>query len=156
MSLMPRRPSASQLDPWKRLVDLEHEMDRLFDWTLGRRRGEDASEGISWMPAIDLRETEDAFVVEADLPGLEKDDIEISVLDNVLTIKGETKMEEEVKEEAYHRMERVRGKFQRSISMPSSIDQGKVKASFKNGVLQMTLPKHEEAKPKQIKVDVEG
>jgi len=137
-------------------MNLEGDMDRLFNWALGKNVGEDAMESVAWAPALDVRETEDSFVVEADVPGMEKEGIEISVLDNVLTIKGEKKRNEEVKEDSYHRVERVYGTFQRSLGLPTPIDEGKVKANFKNGVLQITLPKHEKAKPKQISVEIEG
>ena len=112
MSLM-RRPTAAQLDPWRRLMNLEGDMDRLFNWALGKGVGEGDMEGVAWAPALDVRETEDSFVVEADVPGMEKEGIEISVLENVLTIKGEKKRNEEVKEDSYHRVERVYGTFQR-------------------------------------------
>jgi HSP20 family protein len=144
------------MDPWGRLTNLEGDMDKLFNWALGRGRGEGDVEGVAWAPALDVRETDDSFVVEADVPGMEKDGIEITVLDNVLTIKGERKRAEEIKEESYRRVERIHGTFQRGLSFPTSVDAGKVKASFKNGVLQVTLPKHEKAKPKQISVDIDG
>jgi HSP20 family protein len=105
-------------------------------------------------PALDVYEDKDNIIVKADLPGLTKDDIEISLQDNVLTLRGEKKRDSEVKEENYYRLERSYGTFNRSFELPTSVDASKIEATFKNGVLQITLPKTEEAKPKKIKINV--
>jgi HSP20 family protein len=127
----------------------------LFDLTLSgwphEHQGLFAGE---WAPAVDVIEDDDKVVVKAELPGLTDKDVDISVVDNTLTIKGEKKQEEEKKEKGYHRLERSYGMFQRSIMLPASVTSEKAKASFKNGVLEIELPKQEEAKPKQIKVKV--
>ena len=136
-------------------MHLEGDMDRIFNWALGRGPGEGDVEGVAWAPALDVRETDDAFVVEADVPGMDKDGIDITVLDNVVTVKGERKRNEEVNEDSYRRVERVYGTFQRSLSLPTPIEAENVKAGFKDGVLEITLPKHERAKPKQITVDID-
>ena len=105
-----------------------------------------------WMPAIDIRESEDELVVSADLPGLTKDDIEVTVEDNRLTVSGERKWDEETREDRYHRIERAYGKFSRTLTLPSAVNAERVEASFKDGILNVTIPKAEEAKRKQIAV----
>jgi HSP20 family protein len=109
-------------------------------------------EGIS--PAVDMYDKKDEIVVKAEVPGVEKENISISLTDNTLTIKGEIKKEEEVKEEDYYYAERSYGSFSRTLTLPAKVQADKVKASFKNGVLEIHLPKAEEAKPKEIKVEV--
>jgi HSP20 family protein len=127
----------------------------LFDWTLGRRPLERMGlfEG-EWAPSVDVYENENKVVVKAELPGMTDKDIDVNILNNTLTIKGEKKKEEEKKEQSYHRIEKSYGAFQRSITLPSSVAADKAKASFKNGVLEIEMPKKEEAKPKQVKVTV--
>ncbi|HXV49405.1 MAG TPA: Hsp20/alpha crystallin family protein, partial [Candidatus Binatia bacterium] len=105
--------------------------------------------------AIDLFEEKDDIVVKAELPGIDKNNIEVNLTDNTLTIKGEKKKEEEVKEEKYYRSERSYGAFIRTVELPKSVHGEKVKASFKNGILEVRVPKTEEAKAKEIKVKVE-
>jgi HSP20 family protein len=108
----------------------------------------------SWAPPVDIYETEDAIVLKAELPGIDAKDVEVRVEDNTLYLKGERKYEKEVKEQNYHRVERSYGSFARSFSLPNSIDAEKVKAEYKDGLLTLTMPKREEAKPKTIKIDV--
>jgi HSP20 family protein len=108
-----------------------------------------------WAPSVDVAETDEEIVVTAELPGIKQEEVDISIADNVLTLKGEKKEEKEVKEKNYHRIERSYGSFQRSISLPTGVDAGKAKATYKDGILCVTVPKVEEAKPKQIKIDVE-
>ena len=108
-----------------------------------------------WMPTIDIAETENDIVVTAELPGVEQENVDITIADGVLTLKGEKKEEQEVKKENYHRIERNYGSFQRSISLPAGVQSDKAKAAYKDGVLRITMPKTEEVKPKQIKIDVE-
>jgi HSP20 family protein len=142
-------------DPFRDLISIQDRMNRLFDQTLARTRGEE--EGISastWMPAVDIYETADRVVMKAELPGLTREDIEINVRDNTLSLRGERKFEKEVKEENYLRIERAYGSFQRSFTLPATIHQDKIRAVFKDGVLELSLPKAEEARPKQIKIDV--
>jgi HSP20 family protein len=154
MALIRWRPR-TEIDPFRDMLSIQDEINRLFDFTLGRRPFERAGllEG-AWAPAVDMYEDENKVVVKAELPGMTEKDIEVSVLDNTLTIKGEKKKEEEKKEENYHRIERAYGAFQRSMPLPTAVAVDKVKASFKNGVLEIELPKKEEAKPKQIKISV--
>ncbi|UCD58800.1 MAG: Hsp20/alpha crystallin family protein, partial [Candidatus Hydrogenedentota bacterium] len=105
-----------------------------------------------WAPAVDVVEHDDKMVVKAELPGMTEKDVDISVEENVLTIKGEKKTEEEKKEKSYHRLERSYGMFQRSFILPTWVTPDKAKASFKDGVLEIELPKSEEVKPKQVKI----
>ena len=142
--------------PTRDLVGIRDEMNRLFDsfftgWP-ERRKDLLASE---WAPSIDVAETDEEIVVTAELPGVKQDEVDITITDDVLTLKGEKKEEKEVKEKNYHRVERSYGSFQRSISLPTGVKSDEAKASYKDGVLHITVPKAEEAKPKQIKIDVE-
>ena len=114
---------------------------------------EDSSTG-AWAPPVDIFENADNIVLKAELPGIDPKDVEIRVEDNTLYLKGERKFEKEVKEENYHRVERSYGVFARSFSLPNSIDAEKVAADYKDGLLTLTMPKREEAKPKTIKIEV--
>ena len=114
-------------------------------------------EGIlsgTWIPAVDICETKDAYIIKGELPGVDKEDVDISVDDNLLSIKGEKKYEKSVDEDQTHRNECVYGLFERSFSLPKQVDINNVKAVFKNGVLKLTVPKAEETKPKQIRVNI--
>jgi HSP20 family protein len=128
-------------------------MDRLFSHYLGRTGSEEEAlaPGV-WAPAVDIYETDEKLVIKVELPGLKKEDIDIEVRDNTLTLKGERKFEKEIKRENYHRVERAYGSFQRSFTLPSTVKQEAIEASFKEGILEISLPKAEEAKPKQIKI----
>lgn len=142
-------------DPFHDLISLQERMNRLFDQTMARSRGEqEGMVGNSWAPAVDIYETADSVVLNAELPGLSKDDIDIQVRDNVLTLKGERRLEKEVKQENYLRVERAYGGFQRAFTLPASIQADKIRAVFKNGVLEVSIPKAAEVKPKQIKIEV--
>jgi HSP20 family protein len=142
--------------PTRDLLSIRDEVNRLFDnFFTGlpeRRRG--LLEG-EWAPSVDIAETDNDVVVTAELPGVKQDDVDITITDDVLTLKGEKKEEKEVKEKNYHRIERSYGSFQRSVSLPAGVQADKAKATYKDGVLHITVPKAEEAKPKQIKIDVE-
>ena len=141
--------------PLRDLVSMQDEMNRLFDDFFGRPLVRtEWTEGV-WSPHVDISETKDDVVIKAEMPGMTKDDIKISIHDNVLTLKGEKKQEKEEKEANYHRIERSHGSFCRSFALPTSVKADKVKASYKDGVLNITLPKTEEAKPKEIPVNIE-
>jgi HSP20 family protein len=134
---------------------LQERMNRLFSDVRAQApvRGGEIVQG-AWIPAVDIFETNEAIVLKAELPGITAQDISVEVKDNTLTLKGEKKFEKEVKEENYHRVERSYGSFQRAFTLPGTILQEKVKAEFKDGILEITLPKVEEAKPKQVKVEI--
>ncbi len=141
--------------PFRELDRMRKEMDRLWDSFLeeGRsRRGELTGE---WVPALDLSELEDRYVVKAEIPGVDPKKIDISLSDGVLTIKGEKSQEKEKKEENYHFVERSYGSFMRSVRLPAQIQGDKITASYKDGVLKIDLPKSEEAKSKEIRINVE-
>jgi len=143
-------------DPFRDLMTIQDRMNRLFDQTLSKTRTDD-DEGLTastWSPSVDIYETADSVVLKAELPGLSRENIDIQVRDNTLTLKGERKFEREVKDENYLRIERSYGAFQRAFNLPSVIQQDKIKAVFKEGVLEVTMPKAEEAKPKQVKIEV--
>lgn len=140
-------------DPFRELVQMQERMNRLFEdfFPVARREIESFS---GWLPPVDIYETKENVVIEAEVPGVNKDDLKIEYSDGVLTIKGERKLEREIKEEDYHRLERSYGSFQRSFSVPSTLDVDKINASYKDGVLRIEIPKQERAKPKEIKIDV--
>ena len=139
-------------EPFKDLIDFRTSFDRFFD-----RFFERWPEPIEdyWTPAIDLVEGDSHIEVKAELPGLKKDDIKVRVEDNVLSISGERKKEKEVKEGRYYRVERYYGKFYRCVELPTEVDPEKIKATYKDGVLSITLPKPESVQPKEIEVKVE-
>jgi len=154
MALIRWKPGR-EVSPFGDLLGIQDEINRLFDVTLGRRPFERMGLFESeWAPAVDILEDENKIVVKAELPGMTEKDIDVSILGDTLTIKGEKKKEEEKKEKHYHRLERTYGAFHRTVTLPSSVASEKTKASFKNGILEIEMPKKEEAKPKQIKVDV--
>jgi len=140
--------------PFRDLATMQEEMNSLFDRLFDRfPERKDISEGI-WSPCVDISETKDDLVITAEIPGMKKDDIKISLNDNILTLKGEKRQEKVVDEENYHRIERSYGALHRSFTLPTTVQQDRVKASYKDGVLQITLPKAEEAKPKEIAIEV--
>jgi HSP20 family protein len=124
-------------------------MDRLWESFFGERRALGPAE--TWAPALDVSETKDKLIVKAELPGIDPKDVEISLRGNVLTVKGEKKEE---KEENYHLVERRYGSFVRSVRLPVDVEEDKIEASYKKGVLKVVLPKTEKAKKKEIKIEV--
>ena len=157
MQLMKRNgPSSSTPDLFGGLFQLHRELDRMFDWGhrgLSHETGSGLFEG-AWMPAVDVCEDKDDVRVKAELPGLKKEDIQISVQGDTLVLKGERKMETDEKKENYHRVERVHGQFHRTITLPAPVKPDGANAKYENGVLEVTLHKQEEAKPRQIQVEV--
>ncbi|HEY3490440.1 MAG TPA: Hsp20/alpha crystallin family protein [Candidatus Deferrimicrobiaceae bacterium] len=142
-------------DPMRDLAGIQDKMNQIFEDTFTHTRGrEEGLTGGMWTPAVDIYETDANVVVKAELPGVQKDQVGVEVKDGVLTLRGERKYEKEVKEENFHRIERSYGTFQRAFSLPTSVDQENISAVMKDGVLEVTLPKREAAKPKQINVAV--
>ena len=150
MALIRWRPETELWDPFENLAGIRDEMNRLFDSSLRRRGIFDGA----FAPAVDIVEDKDNLLVTVDLPGLTKDDVHVSIQDNTLTIRGERKSESEKKESNFYHRERVYGSFSRTIELPTTVDSSKVAANFRDGVLHVTLPKAEDAKPKEIKVSV--
>lgn len=140
-------------NPFKDLRTMQEEMNHLLDLAWNRESGEDLKEGI-WQPPVDIYEDRDSVVIKAEVPDIDQKDIEVKIENNTLTLRGERKQNLEVKKENYHRVERYYGTFQRSFTLPHTIDQEKVEAACDKGVLTVVLPKKEETKPKQIKVEV--
>ncbi len=144
------------LTPWRdfgRLSGLRDEIDRLFEVPLAELAGTAQTLG-AWTPALDVYEEKDNFVVNVELPGMKKEDITVSFQEGALSISGERKSETKHEETEVHRSERFFGRFQRVITLPTAVAADKVKAQYKDGILTITLPKSEEAKPKQIDVAV--
>ena len=142
-------------EPFKDLLRLQSGFGRWFDDPFkGIRESDGNLELTAWSPAVDIYETPNELVLKAELPGIDQKSIDVHVENNTLALRGERKLEKETKEENYHRVERSYGSFYRSFSLPSTVDQEKIHADYKEGVLTLTLPKREETKPKQIKVAV--
>jgi HSP20 family protein len=140
--------------PMGNLQSFQHEMNRVFNEFFGGGNGEEAGSGLgSWSPAVDIHETDDGYVLNAELPGVSKDDVHVDIHQNTLTLWGERKYESAVKDERYHRVERAYGAFRRSFVLPAKVDQDKVQATYKDGVLELHLPKSEAAKPKRIAIN---
>jgi len=138
--------------PFRGVTTLQDQVNRVIGGLVGRT-GEE-SNLTPWAPAVDIYETEHELVVKADLPDVNPQDLDIHVENNILTIRGERKFENKVKEENYLRMERSYGSFSRTFSLANSVNSEAIKADYQNGVLTLSVPKREEAKPKQIKVNV--
>jgi HSP20 family protein len=139
-------------EPFRGVTTLQDQINRLFSETVGRT-GEESSLS-AWAPSVDIYETEQELVVKADLPAVDPKDLDIRVENNILTIRGERKFEKKVNEENYLRVERSYGSFARSFTLANTVNSEAIKADYQNGVLTLTIPKREEAKPKQIKVNV--
>lgn len=156
MSGLTRWEPAARFNPWKELEDMEKRLSTIF----GRApaaTGSEKKEAISvaeWSPLVDITEDEKEYLVKAELPELKKEEIKISVHDDVLSISGERKYEKEEKGKKYHRVERAYGSFMRSFTLPENADGSKVNAEYKDGVLQIHLPKLEKVKPKAIEITV--
>jgi HSP20 family protein len=139
-------------EPFRGAATLQEQVNRLLGNVL--ERSVEESNLTSWAPAADIYETEHELVVKADLPEIDPQDLDIRVENNILTIRGERKFEKKVNEENYLRVERAYGAFSRSFSLANTVNAEAIKADYQNGVLTLTIPKREEAKPKQIKVNV--
>jgi HSP20 family protein len=138
-------------DPFQEMLNLRRTVDRLFD---NVSPDHDWTQPTLWGLAVDVVENKDAFIVKASIPGINPDDLEVSYADDTLTIKGEIKSDNEVKDNQYHLRERRYGSFSRSISLPTKIKGDAIEASYQNGVLSLRLPKAEEVKPKRIAIMV--
>ncbi|MGH7972135.1 MAG: Hsp20/alpha crystallin family protein [Limisphaerales bacterium] len=134
------------------MVTTQDRLSRLFNETMGRFVGSEGVRSGAWLPSVDIYENEQNIVLKAELPGVDPKDVEATVHEGTLYLKGDRKYEKDVKEESYHHVERAYGSFARSFELPASVDADKVQAAFKDGVLTLTMPKKEEAKAKKIKI----
>ena len=144
----------TRFDPFRDLAVLQDRMNRLFNESYGPRQNDDLMNRGSWTPAVDIYEVEGALVLKAEVPDLRREDIDVSVENHTLTIRGERKLDNDIKQENFHRIERAYGSFMRQFSLPPTVDSTKIAAEYKNGVLTVKLPVREEAKPRTINVEV--
>jgi len=154
MAMQRWRPfgNVERWDPFRDLGDVQTEMNRLFDNWSGGQAGPGER---MWLPAVDVHETKDEFMLTLDIPGVTEKDVHISITGDLLTVKGERRFERDGGEgNTYHRVERLYGKFERSVQLPTMVQTDKVKASYRDGVLTVKLPKAEEVKPREIKIDL--
>ena len=142
-------------DPFRELEDMSDRLNRMFSRPgLSQANGKETMIVADWVPAVDVSETDGEFHIKAEIPDVKKEDVKVTLEDGVLTIQGQRKQEKEEKSTKYHRVERTYGSFVRSFTLPDLVDEEKVKAEFKDGVLKLQLPKSEKAKPKAIEVKV--
>ncbi len=146
--------SVIRWDPFRNLSTFQDQMNRLFETSF--RGQSDESALTTWAPSVDIYETENELVLKADLPEVPEKDIDIHVENNMLTIRGERKFEQKVKQDNYLRVERAYGAFSRSFGLPNTVDTEAIKAEYKNGVLTVIMPKRAESKPKQVKITTNG
>ena len=150
------RPYGTALERWepfRNLNDIQGEVNRLLDSFFGRPATVATGERM-WAPLADMYETKDDLFVTLELPGVREKDVSVSITGDMLTVKGERRCERDLKDEGYYRLERVYGKFERSIPLPIPVQAEKVKATYRDGVLEIRMPKVEEVKPKEIKIDL--
>ncbi len=140
--------------PWGDLVSVEDEMNQLFGDFLGRVPARRAEPAQRWCPAVDIYENEDSLHIDVEIPGMKKEEIRVSLENNVLSLRGEKKQQKEVKEVNYYRWERRHDSFSRAFELPMPVQSDKINASYKNGVLSVVLPKTEQVKPKDIPIEV--
>jgi HSP20 family protein len=140
-------------DPFRELRGLQDEMNRLFLTNYSRGEDRDLARG-AWSPSVDIFENKDQLVIEAELPGMKPENVDVSIENNVLTIHGERKFEKKDEGDNFHRVERAYGTFTRSFTLPPTVSSENVNAAFENGVLKLTLAKREEAKPRRIEIQI--
>jgi len=140
--------------PYRSLINMNHEMENLFEDFFAAPRTREAGEQAlpAWVPNVDLTEGKEAYILRAELPGVSKEDVKVTLTEEVLTVAGEKKFEKEDKNQNFHRSERIYGTFSRSFRLPNPIDGGKIQAEFRDGVLTLTVPKAESAKPLEIEI----
>lgn len=142
-----------KFNPFRELCTMQAQMNRMLDMAWNREFGEELKEG-AWQPPVDIYEDEHSVVIKAEVPDVDQKDIDVRIVNNTLTLRGERKHSSDVKKENYYRIERYFGQFQRSFSLPHSINQEKIQASCEKGILTIILPKLAETKPKQISVEI--
>lgn len=139
-------------DPYRELNSLQGRFNRVFGGALAPRERDEELGLAAWIPPVDIMEEKDRILLTAELPGFQESDVEVQMEGNLLTLRGERKSETEKEGRTFHRMERSYGQFVRSFTLPNNVDRDRIKASFANGLLQIEMPKREEAKPRQIKI----
>ena len=144
----------TRFDPFRDLAVLQDRMNRLFNDNWSGRHEDHLLNRGTWVPPVDIYETEGELVLRAELPDMKQEDIDVTVENNTLTIRGERKLDNDIKQENFHRVERAYGNFVRTFSLPPTVDSGRIGAEYKNGVLTVKLPMREEAKPRTIDVRV--
>lgn len=155
MTLIRWNPTRSLVPVSPEMLDIQRGINKIFDnFFRGGLFEDDEMVQSAWTPSVDIAEKNDSYSVKVELPGVKKDDVKITLQDNVLTIRGEKKQEKESNDQNYHRVERSYGMFQRSFTLPTSVKADKIDAEYRDGILAISLPKAEEAKPKQIEVKV--
>ncbi|SRR5581483_2701268 len=143
-----------RMDPFRDLLDMQSEMNRALDAYFGGRAARPGALDRVWAPPIDIYETKDDLVVAAELPGVKEKDIHLSIVGDVLSLRGQRMADQQVKEEHYHRIERWTGSFERHVQLPIPVQADRVRANYRDGVLEVRLPKVEEAKPREIKIEM--
>lgn len=141
--------------PIQDLFSIHSDMNRLFDQWARPARYRAEGENLDWMPVVDILEADGHVEIRAEMPGLSEQDVQVSVTDDVLTLRGEKTQANEAEDKKYHRVERSYGRFQRSFTLPTNLNAGDIKAKFTNGVLTVSIPKVEEVQPKEIQISVE-
>jgi HSP20 family protein len=144
--------SITRYDPFRDLRSLQDEVNRLFSTNLGRGFGDEGLSRGAWMPSVDIFENKDSIVLEAELPGMNREDFELTVENNVLTLRGERRFEKKDEADNYHRVERAYGSFTRSFTLPQTVSSENASAEYKNGVLRVVLHKREEVKARRIEI----
>jgi HSP20 family protein len=139
-------------DPFREMEDMFDRYTRALRWP--RRGSQEVMATGDWAPRVDIAETDKEFSIKAEIPEVKKEDVKVSVDNGVLTIKGERKQEKEEKNKKFHRVERLYGSFTRSFTLPDNVDENKIEASFKDGMLNLTIPKTAKTKPKAIDVKI--
>lgn len=141
-------------EPFEGLNKIQFRINDLFDETFGRSRAQQTFTAGVWNPPVDILESKDAYLIRAELPGMKKEDFNVEVNDGTMTLSGERKLEEPATGVDYHRVERVAGKFSRAFYLPQTVKQDGIKATYRDGILEVHVPKAEEAKPRQIAISV--
>jgi HSP20 family protein len=157
MAMVRWRPfeSVERWDPFRNLVDIQSEVNHLLDTFAGQQPvGAMQQQSRNWLPAVDMHEAKDSLVLTVELPGVRDKDVAVSITGDLLTIKGERRWDDDAKDQKFLHVERVYGPFERLIQLPMAVQADKVKASYRDGVLEITLPKVEELKPRDIKIDI--
>ena len=143
-----------RIDPFREMEEMSSRLNRFFTQPIARMWNENGTSFMGWAPAVDITESDGEYLLKADLPAVRKEDVKVEILDGTISVQGERKQEKEEKGAKYHRVERAYGHFERTIALPSDVDAAKVSAEFKDGVLEVHIPKMPQAAPKAVEVKV--